>query len=60
MKLVRMTAALMISLALVFGTTSCVVLVEKDHGKHRGWYKNSNDPHHPNSTNPGKSKRNHK
>ncbi|MFI5203576.1 MAG: hypothetical protein ACHQF2_03680 [Flavobacteriales bacterium] len=27
-----------------------------DNGKHKGWFKNPNNPHHPNSTNPGKSK----
>jgi hypothetical protein len=32
------------------------VLHKKDNGKHKGWYKNPNNPHHPNSTNPGNSK----
>jgi hypothetical protein len=27
-----------------------------DNGNHKGWYKNNNNPHHPNSTNPGKVK----
>ncbi len=38
--------------------TSCVTYQKKDNGKHKGWYKNPNNPHHPNSTNPGKSKGN--
>ncbi len=27
-----------------------------DNGKHKGWYKNTNNPHHPNTTNPGHTK----
>lgn len=44
------------SLYLLLVLTSCavVVLEKKDNGKHKGWTKNSNNPHHPNSTNPGK------
>lgn len=41
---------------LITSQTSCVVISKKDNGKHKGWFKNSNNPHHPNSTNPGKSK----
>jgi hypothetical protein len=38
-------------------TTSCMVLLtEKDHGHHKGWYKNSHNPHHPKTTNPGHTK----
>lgn len=28
----------------------------KDNGLHRGWYKNPNNPHHPQTTNPGHTK----
>jgi len=42
-------------LALIFVTSSCVV-VRKDNGKHRGWFKNRNNPPHLNSKFPGKSK----
>ncbi|MDX5421925.1 MAG: hypothetical protein LPK07_06755 [Hymenobacteraceae bacterium] len=28
----------------------------KDNGLHRGWYKNSHNPHHPHTTNPGHTK----
>jgi hypothetical protein len=45
---------------LLMSQTSCMVFYKKDNGKHKGWYKNSNNPHHPNSTNPGKSKGNSK
>lgn len=27
-----------------------------DNGLHKGWYKNPNNPHHPNTTNPGHTK----
>ena len=32
----------------------------KDNGLHKGWYKNPNNPHHPNTTNPGHTKQNGK
>lgn len=28
-----------------------------DNGLHKGWYKNPNNPHHPNTTNPGHTKK---
>ncbi len=28
----------------------------KDNGKHKGWTKNTNNPHHPQTTNPGHTK----
>ena len=42
-------------LGLLFSTISCAVILQKDNGKHKGWYKNTNNPHNPNSKNPGKS-----
>ncbi|HBS86030.1 MAG TPA: hypothetical protein DEA97_05705 [Bacteroidales bacterium] len=46
---------------LIFGTSSCAVfLVNENPKQHKGWYKNSNNPHHPNTTNPGKAKQNKK
>lgn len=56
MKLFRKIAVLALSAGILFGASSCAVMVQKDNGKHKGWYKNSNNPHHPYSTNPGKSK----
>lgn len=44
-------------------STSCLVVHRTDsgnNGKHKGWYKNSNNPHHPNSTNPGNGNSNGK
>jgi hypothetical protein len=29
---------------------------KKDNGLHKGWYKNTNNPHHPRTTNPGHTK----
>jgi len=63
MKRFKTIAILLLSLSLLYGTTSCVVRVNENHrnnGNHKGWYKNSNNPHHPNSTNPGKSHSKHK
>jgi hypothetical protein len=52
--------AILIFPALLISQTSCIVFYKKDNGKHKGWYKNPNNPHHQNSTNPGKSKGNSK
>lgn len=49
-----------LSFFFVINITSCFVVYEKDNGKHKGWYKNPNNPHHPNSTNPGKAKGKHR
>lgn len=57
MKTVKTFAALTFGIVILFGT-SCVVVEKHDNGKHKGWYKNSNNPHHPNSTNPGKGNKN--
>ncbi len=36
-------------------TSSCVIVHDKkDNGKHKGWYKNPKNPHHPATTNPWK------
>lgn len=56
MKILRTIIVLILSLSLLYSTTSCVVLTQNNHGKHKGWYKNSHNPHHPNSTNPGHKK----
>lgn len=32
-------------------------VAKKDNGLHKGWYKNPNNPHHPNTTNPGHTKK---
>jgi hypothetical protein len=42
-------------------TQSCVILVKKDNGKHKGWYKTTHPSHktpvHPSNTAPGKHKK---
>lgn len=58
MKTIKAAFLIVLCLGIWFNTTSCFVLVKKDNGKHRGWNNNSNNPHHPNSTNPGKAKGN--
>lgn len=44
-----------ICMAFLFVASSCAVL-RKDNGKHRGWFKNRNNPQILRTTNPGKSK----
>jgi hypothetical protein len=55
MKTIRTVVIFVMCIGLLFSATACVVMTPKDNGNHKGWYKNSNNPHHPNSTNPGKS-----
>ena len=52
MKKFGILAVLSLCTMLLFSAASCAVFVKKDNGQHKGWYKNSNNPH---STNPGKS-----
>jgi hypothetical protein len=59
MKTIKSISILGLCLALMFGASSCIVLLEEDNGHHKGWYKNTNNPHHPNTTNPGHSKGKH-
>ncbi len=56
MKLFKQFALAALCAGFLFSATSCAVMVRKDNGKHKGWYKNSNNPHHPFTTNPGKAK----
>jgi hypothetical protein len=63
MKKLRTIVLLLLCIGFMFNATSCVVFVKKDHGKHKGWHKSTNNPHHsnyPNNTNLGKSKGFHK
>jgi len=56
MKKISKLFVIVMCLSFLFYTTSCVVLVPKDSGKHKGWYKNKNNPHNPQTTKPGKTK----
>jgi len=53
MKPLKTFTIVVFCLALLFVASSCAVVVRKDNGKHRGWFKNRNNPHHPRTTNPG-------
>jgi len=55
-KTIRTIVLLVFCIGFLYSLTSCAVLVVKDNGKHKGWYKNSNNPHHPSTTNPGHNK----
>jgi hypothetical protein len=37
-------------LLLSTGLSACVVVEKHDNGNHRGWYKNPQNPHNPQST----------
>lgn len=50
--------AIIIFTGLFISQTSCVVINKKKTGNHKGWFKNPNNPHHPNSTKPDKSNKN--
>ena len=45
MKTSKKIAIIVLSILFVLSLTSCAVLVKKDNGKHKGWYKNKNNPH---------------
>jgi hypothetical protein len=55
MKTLKHIIWMALPLAVVLSNSSCVV-VKHDNGKHKGWTKNSNNPHHPATTNPGHTK----
>jgi len=59
MKSFKTISALTFSLLFLITQTSCQVVSDNgsgNNGKHRGWYKNPNNPHNPNTTNPGEGK----
>jgi len=56
MKPFKLLAAFALCLYLLL-SQSCRVYVQKDNGKHKGWFKNSNNPHNP-GHGAGKSKKN--
>ncbi len=56
MKQTRRVGFIVLCALLFFGTTGCYVTNKKDNGNHKGWFKNTNNPHHPKSKkNKGKS-----
>ena len=48
----RHILCMVLVLSISFACTRKTVVVQqkKDNGKHKGWYKNPNNPHHPAST----------
>jgi hypothetical protein len=50
---IRKFILLLFLIGLILSATSCVVVSPGHSGNHEGWNKNSNNPHHSNSTNPG-------
>ncbi len=54
MKKVKLIFAIAVILIYLTGLSSCIPPPRGSHpGTPKGWNKNSNNPHHPNSTNPG-------
>ncbi len=54
MKQFKTIACIIMLTAFFLSNSSCVVVHGNDNGKHKGWFKNTKNPHNPNSTNPGK------
>jgi hypothetical protein len=52
MKMLKAISSAALCILLIFGGSSCVVIAPRKHdnGKHKGWYKNPNNPHNPAST----------
>jgi len=51
--------ALLLPASILLGSCVVVTPVKHDNGKHKGWYKNPKNPHHPahGATEKGKSKK---
>ena len=50
MKKIKKVFALLLGIFFMFSVSSCIIIQQKDHGKHLGWYKNKNNPHNPHTT----------
>jgi len=57
-KNINQITALFIAISIAVSISSCIAVVSTPHdnGKHKGWSKNPNNPHNPNTTNPGHNK----
>jgi hypothetical protein len=55
MKTLKRYSLLFLLAGALLSNSSCI-MVKSDNGKHKGWFKNSNNPHHPLTTNPGHTK----
>lgn len=58
MKLLKSLFAIVLITVVLFGLSSCIVLYPNGNTGKRGWHKNTNNPHNPNTTNPGNSEKN--
>lgn len=56
MKNIRTILLVILCFGFMFSTISCAVFVRKDNGRHNGWNKRQNNPHHRKTTKPGKYK----
>lgn len=58
MRFLRVMTVLIV-VALSANLSSCFVTTKHttNNGKHKGWNKNTNNPHHPQTTNPGHTKK---
>jgi len=43
-------------IGVLVGSSSCATYRRADNGNHKGWFKNTHNPHHPSSNNPGHTK----
>jgi hypothetical protein len=57
MKTFAKTLVFVFCFSFLFSTTSCVVLMPQNAGKHKGWVKNQHNPHHPNTIKPDNQKK---
>lgn len=57
MKLLKSLFAIILITVVLFGLSSCIVLHPSGNNGKRGWHKNTNNPHNPNTTNPGHTKK---
>jgi hypothetical protein len=61
MKNFQKAAAYLLCTILIIGSSSCLVISHRSNaGGKPGWNKNTNNPHNPNTTNPGKGNKRHK
>ena len=47
MKTLKNILIIFLILTVCYCFSSCAVIVRKDSGKHKGWFKNPKNPHHP-------------
>jgi len=58
MKIFKGLVILVLCTGILLSASSCVVYMKGDNGRHKGWFKNSHNPHHPYTTDQAKRKGN--